>query len=178
MSVTRTRGLRANSTTKCLFSDMPVAGRQSSSTWSNNHAPRSDHRRSENLGILCAVPARPRLGASSSIHIPASDFTNSSIVEHASRRLDERPADRSSRSLFSCTYASSDAVTDSESVERNEECSHRNYPFSGMEGVQHSRKKRRCYQVSFVSCQLHEASISLLHCMCMHVAKALPSTIN
>ena len=134
--------------TKCLFFDMPVAGRQSSSaSWSNNHAPRSalkeltlslnvatiqsfsrhpnhktkrhhlesmGQRRSGNLGILCAVPARPRLGASSSIHIPANEFTNSSIVEYASRRLDERPADSHSPDPFS------DAVTDSESVERND----------------------------------------------------------
>ena len=51
------------------------------------------------------------------------------LQEYASRRHDERPADRPSRSLFSYTYthASTDAATDSESVhvERNEECLHR-----------------------------------------------------
>ena len=140
---------RAFLPTKCLFSltNMLVLGRKSSSAWPNNHAPRSalkeltlglnvatiqsfsrhpnrekkrhrlksmGQRRSGNLGILCAVPARPRLGASSSIHIPANEFTNSSIVEYGSLRLDERPADSHSPDPFS------DAVTDSESVERND----------------------------------------------------------
>ena len=58
------------------------------------------------------------------------------LHEYASRRLDERPADRSSRSLFSCTYmyASSDAATDSEGVERNEECLRRISSFLGYGG--------------------------------------------
>jgi len=59
--------------------------------------------RSENLGIPCTVPARPRLGASSSIHIPGP------------------LNDLSSRSLFNCNQASKDASTNSEGAESKEE---------------------------------------------------------
>ena len=67
-------------------------------------------------------PVMTELVANASIAFGNED----KLQEYASRRHDERPAERSSESLFSYTYAPSDAATDSErSVERSEECLHR-----------------------------------------------------
>ena len=46
------------------FQEIPTARRR-------DIASKALGQRSGDLGTLCAVPARPRLGASSSIHIPA-----------------------------------------------------------------------------------------------------------